>query len=207
MESSDEHTSKRRSAHCSRHPAHSAQEEPWGASRLRVSEHLGAALPQDELLTSVRAVVLVAGQVLVVHDPHTLHILPGGRREPGETLEATLRREVLEETGWELGEPVLIGFRHIRHLTPRPPAYDYPYPSFFHVVYTAPGLRCRPEARKLDDYVQDARLVSAAEAHALLLPPGQLPFLAVAQAALQQLATSERRQRFIIAGEAVRMLR
>lgn len=56
-------------------------------------------------------------------------------------------------------------FRHIRHLTPRPPAYRYPYPSFFHVVYTAPGLRCRPEAHKADDYVQAARLVPAAEAH------------------------------------------
>lgn len=169
------------------YPAHSEQEEPWGASRMRVSEHLGASLPPDELTTSVRAVVLVASHVLVVHDPHTLHILPGGRREAGETLEVTLRREVLEETGWELGAPVLIGFRHIRHLTPRPPAYRYPYPSFFHVVYAAPGLRCRPEARKPDDYVQDARLVPVAEAQALPLPPGQLPFLTVAQAALQQL--------------------
>lgn len=167
-------------------PAHSAREESWGASRMRVSEHLGAALPPDELTTSVRAVILAAGQVLVVHDPHTLHILPGGRREPGETLEATLRRELLEETGWELGEPVLIGFRYIRHLTPRPAAYRYPYPSFFHVVYAAPGLHCRPEARKIDDYVQDARLVSLDEAQRLPLPPGQLPFLAAAQAALHQ---------------------
>lgn len=133
-----------------RHPGHSAQEEPWGASRMRVSEHLGASLPPDELTTSVRAVVLVASHVLVVHDPHTLHIL-------------------------------------IRHLTPRPPAYHYPYPSFLHVIYAAPGLRCRPEARKPDDYVQDARLVPATEAQALPLPPEQLPFLAVAQAALQQL--------------------
>jgi 8-oxo-dGTP pyrophosphatase MutT (NUDIX family) len=169
-----------------RHPAHSAQEEPWGSSRMRVSEHVGVSLPPDELTTSVRAVVLAADQVLVVHDPHTLHILPGGRRESSETLEATLRREVLEETGWELGDPVLIGFRHILHLTPRPPAYHYPYPSFFHVVYAAPGLRCRPEARKADDYVQFARLVPAAEAQALPLPPGQLPFLVAAQAALQQ---------------------
>jgi hypothetical protein len=53
-------------------------------------------------------------------------------------------------------------------------------------VYAAPGLRCRPEVRKLDDYVQFARLVPAAEAHDLPLPPGQLPFLAVAQAVLQR---------------------
>jgi 8-oxo-dGTP pyrophosphatase MutT (NUDIX family) len=143
-------------------------------------------LPPDELITSVRAVVLVGAQVLVVHDPHALHTLPGGRREPGETLLATLRREVLEETGWELGELVLLGFRHLRHLTRRPPAYRYPYPSFCHVVYAAPGLRCRPEARKADDYVQGASLVSLAEATALPLPAGQRPFLAAAWAALQR---------------------
>lgn len=167
-----------------RHPAHAEQEERWDASTMRVGEHLGAALPPDQLITSVRAVVLYAGQVLVVQEPGREHILPGGRREPGETLEATLRREVLEETGWELGAPLLLGFRHIRHLTPRPPQYRYPYPSFLHVVYAAPGLRCRPEARSRDDYVLGARLVSLEQAPALPLPAGQHEFLAAARAAL-----------------------
>lgn len=164
-----------------RYPAHEEHEERWSESLLRVGEHLAPDLPPDELVTSVRAVVLVGEQMLVVHDPHAIHILPGGRREPGETLLATLRREVLEETGWELGEPVLLGFRH---LTPRPPAYRYPYPSFCHVVYAAPGLRCRPAARKADDYVQGVSLVPFVEAAALPLPVGQRPFLAAAQAAL-----------------------
>ncbi|MEN9938766.1 MAG: hypothetical protein RLZZ387_5345, partial [Chloroflexota bacterium] len=68
-----------------RYPAHEEHEDVWGESRLRVGEHLAPELPPDELITSVRAVVLVGDQVLVVHDPHALHILPGGRREPGET--------------------------------------------------------------------------------------------------------------------------
>lgn len=169
-----------------RYPAYEEHEDSWGESRLRVSEHLAPELPPDELVTSVRAVVLVGTQVLVVHDPHALHILPGGRREPGETLLDTLTREVLEETGWELGEPLLLGFRHLRHLTPRPPDYRYPYPTFCHVVYAAPGLRCRPEARKADDYVQGVSLLPLAGAAALPLPAGQRPFLAAARAALQR---------------------
>ena len=167
-----------------RYPAHAEQEERWDASTIRIGEHLGAALPPDHLISSVRAVVLHAGQVVVVHEPGRDHILPGGRREPGETLEATLRREVLEETGWELGEPVLIGFRHLRHLTPRPAQYRYPYPSFLHVVYAAAGLRWRPEARSADDYVLGASLVPLEAALALPLSAGQHQFLAAALEAL-----------------------
>jgi 8-oxo-dGTP pyrophosphatase MutT (NUDIX family) len=153
---------------------------------MRIGEHLGATLLPDDLIASVRAVVLVAEHVLVVQDPDALHVLPGGRREPGETLESTLRRELLEETGWEVDQPVPIGFRHIRHLTPRPPGYRYPYPSVLQLVYAAPGLRFRPDACAIDDYVQSSRLVPIPEAQTLPLPPGQLAFVAAAQKALER---------------------
>jgi ADP-ribose pyrophosphatase YjhB (NUDIX family) len=73
--------------------------------------------------------------VMVVRDPGSVHVLPSGRRQVGESLEQTLRRELLEETGWAIGEPHLLGVRHF-HQQGRTPATQ-PYPDFFQVVFVA----------------------------------------------------------------------
>jgi ADP-ribose pyrophosphatase YjhB (NUDIX family) len=124
----------------------------WGSTSLRVESYLGDKMPPVELVTSVRAVVLRGCEVLVVRDPDGLHITPGGRREPGESLEETLRREVLEETGWTVEETHLLGFGRFRHLGPEPPGYRYPYPVFLHLVYVARAGSYLPEAREKDGY-------------------------------------------------------
>ena len=53
------------------------------------------------------------GRVLVIRRKHEpcagSHALPGGFVKVGETVEAACRREVLEETGIEISELVLIG--------------------------------------------------------------------------------------------------
>jgi 8-oxo-dGTP diphosphatase len=56
----------------------------------------------------------------VVRYPTGVHILPGGLRQPGETLEQTVRRKVLEKTVWAIDPPTLLGVKHFRHLTPQP---------------------------------------------------------------------------------------
>ena len=51
-------------------------------------------------------------RVLVIQDPTTKHIMPGGRLEPNETPEDALQRKMLEETGWTLACFRPIGILH-----------------------------------------------------------------------------------------------
>jgi 8-oxo-dGTP pyrophosphatase MutT (NUDIX family) len=106
----------------STHLAQAEEDYRWGGLRLHVTSYLCDDLPPAALLTSARAVVLQAGGVLVVRDPTGVHILPGGRRKPGETLAQTVRREVLEETGWVIGPPQLLGVSTSAIAAPSRPA-------------------------------------------------------------------------------------
>jgi ADP-ribose pyrophosphatase YjhB (NUDIX family) len=77
----------------------------------------GAEAGADAVLPAVPCVgALVhdaAGRLLVIrrgHAPHEgLWSVPGGRVEPGETLEAAVEREVLEETGLRVRVGVPVG--------------------------------------------------------------------------------------------------
>jgi mutator protein MutT len=67
------------------------------------------------------AVICCDGRYLITRRKPGTHLeglweFPGGKREPGETLEDCLRRELREELGAEISEPVL--FKALRH--------DYP---------------------------------------------------------------------------------
>ncbi|MBV9467694.1 MAG: NUDIX hydrolase [Abitibacteriaceae bacterium] len=112
----------------------------WGNGLLplQIASHLSHEVLPVEFITSVRCVLLRGEAVLVVRNlEHSYHILPGGRRESGESLEATLRREILEETGWVIAKPHLLGFKHFHHLSPKPEGYRYPYPDFVQLIYAA----------------------------------------------------------------------
>ena len=58
------------------------------------------------LIASASVVVVADGAILLVrrgHEPQLgLWSVPGGRQEPGETLEETAQREAYEETGLEV---------------------------------------------------------------------------------------------------------
>jgi 8-oxo-dGTP pyrophosphatase MutT (NUDIX family) len=169
-------------AFLNRHTARAEEEVVWGSSGLafRVTSYLAAEIPPLTYITSVRALVFHESSVLLWYEGEAVHLFPGGRREPGETLEATLRREVLEETGWRLAAPSLLGFMQFHHRRPKPEGYPHPYPDFLQLVFQASASERAPGARRLDTDPAEPVFVPIEEVLALDLSPGQRLFLKAA---------------------------
>lgn len=161
-----------------------AEEWPvWDNGRMPLHERtcLSHVLPPGASITSARAVLFRGDEVMVIQDPNgESYVVPGGRREPGESVEAALRREVLEETGWTLAQTAVIGFVHFRHLGPRPDDYPYPYPDFVQAVFAAVADVYHPEAVEFDHYVASAQFRPLAELLELNLKVAQKVLLAAA---------------------------
>lgn len=149
----------------------------WGDTGLEIRWYLGVAPPPLNLVTSVRTVLFHDRMVMVLQDgDQRFHVFPGGRREPGETVEATLRREVLEETGWTVASFQPLGFAVFRHLTPRPADYPYPYPHFVHLLFIAEAAEQVAEAQ-LGEYEVSSVFYPVHEAFALPLTQEQATLL------------------------------
>jgi 8-oxo-dGTP diphosphatase len=125
-------------------------EPAWGGGELALTLVLTPERPPDDLVVSSRCVVSIGREVLVCETPNGPHIIPGGRREVGETWEATARREVREETGYELGDltPLAVVLLHRDNERPDDPEYVFPHPDAFWVVFVA-----EPRARPTDGWV------------------------------------------------------
>ena len=152
----------------------------WPAARFQVNTYLHSAPPPDEFITSVRAVVLHGDTVLVVQDPDGRHILPGGRREAGESYAETATREVLEETGWQVNIGPLLGVKHFDYLTPKPPHINAPYPVFAQLVYVAQAVSDHPAAREQGGYELGAEFVPLTQSEPVPLLESERLFLQAA---------------------------
>ncbi len=90
---------------------------------------------------------------------------------------------MLEETGWHLADPELLGYLHFRHRGPKPTGdWKPPYPDFYQAVYIANATTHEPEAREPDGYELWAELKPIAEVEVLPLSNGQRYFLTIALA-------------------------
>ncbi len=154
-----------------------------GEIRLAVSAYLSSELPPRRFVSSARAIVLKGDQVLVQRSVEDVHILPGGRLEPGEGFESGLRREILEESGWRVEVVGVLGFQRLQHLTPKQPGYPYPYPDFFWAIYLARAVEHLPAGRLEDGYDLGAEFHPAEEARALGLKAAESAYLSAALAA------------------------
>lgn len=107
--------------------------------RLRVRGYTAASRAPDIIVSAARAVVFRGRRVLVVSESDgTRHVMPGGRRELGESLEVTVRRELLEECGWHVGELRPFAVLHFHHPGPERP---HDWCDFANVIYLTEGAR------------------------------------------------------------------
>jgi 8-oxo-dGTP pyrophosphatase MutT (NUDIX family) len=149
-----------------RHAACDETTTAWKVLRFHVTSYLSQELPPAGLVSSARCVLLRDGEaggaheVLVVREQRGAHLLPGGRREPHETVRETAQREVLEETGWTVADMRVLGFVRYHHLTPRPEGYRYPYPDFFHVIFAARAHAFRPECMFAAEVLEKEHVLS-----------------------------------------------
>ncbi|MCX4749851.1 NUDIX hydrolase [Kitasatospora sp. NBC_01287] len=102
-----------------RYPALFApQRWEWGG----IDAQFAVEMPPDELITNIHLIGFAGDLVVLCRDARGHWFLPGGTREPGESVGDCLARELREEAGARLlGEPVWLGAH--RAVTDRPTPY------------------------------------------------------------------------------------
>jgi 8-oxo-dGTP diphosphatase len=98
--------------------------------------------PPDHLVSRLHVVgVTPAGTVLVCRSEQEWRFLPGGTREPDESLDHLLRRELMEEAGAVLRDEPRLFFSHVaRSGRPEPYRPHQPHPRAYW-SYAVVGVR------------------------------------------------------------------
>ncbi|HUO87618.1 MAG TPA: NUDIX domain-containing protein [Rhizomicrobium sp.] len=153
--------------------------EIWWGTRYRLRErlHRWTECPQ-RLVMSARGVVFRGSRVMVVSSSDGRggvmnHVIPGGRVEKGESLLATVKREVGEETGWHIARPRPLAVLHYRHLLPRPEGYAYAYPDFLQPIFLVDGTRYDRRLLKREGEAEIASRMLPVSRALEILPPVQ----------------------------------
>ena len=142
-------------------PLLDADDIQWPLARLRRRIFIGDHAWPLALTTSARAVVFKGSKVVVVRQSDGLsHVEPGGGLEAGETIEACLRRELAEETGWSVGALKPLGFVFLQHLVrkPPPPGLTRRWGDMVHALFVAEALSYDRRARDMSQIEIGSRL-------------------------------------------------
>ncbi|MFI6367932.1 NUDIX hydrolase [Nocardia sp. NPDC050630] len=101
----------------------------WGGLDVRFSTDL----PPDELVTNIHVICFVGTEIVLCRDDRDIWIVPGGTREAGETIDACVRRELMEEAGARPVGAVRPFGAH--HTTTDRPAPHYPWQPHPHKAW------------------------------------------------------------------------
>ncbi|MGB1286996.1 MAG: NUDIX hydrolase [Aggregatilineales bacterium] len=177
------------SVYLAKYTAYVEEEAYWHISEhdytyhLRIRNFATDELPPDGYATSVRCLLFQGDKIMLMHSSFgDTHIVPGGRIEGGESYNDTLRRELLEETGWTVKSSQFIGTRHFKHMKPKPHFYPptYHFPHFLQVVYFAEAAAFVEGAKLEDDYELSGEFMPIDDVQKLTLTPGELLYLKTA---------------------------
>lgn len=103
-------------------------EQRWNLAQIVV--RFTTAFPPEELISNVHVVAFVGDRIVLCRDDRDVWFLPGGTREPGESVHDCVVRELAEEAGARLAGDLhrLGAHRGVSH-APGPHRPHLPYPD------------------------------------------------------------------------------
>lgn len=146
--------------------------QPWQVDYAPVSAQFGTARPDDSLISRIHVVARADGGVVVCRSANGWRFLPGGTREPGETVEQIVDRELAEEAGARrTGALTWIGAHRAESHGAAPYRAHLPHPlAFWAFVATDVVLEHPPTNPDDGEEVVEVGVLPVAEAIAFLVP-------------------------------------
>jgi 8-oxo-dGTP pyrophosphatase MutT (NUDIX family) len=139
-------------------------EPVFGNRHLRITTLLTSSMPPQDHVSAAHCLGFdEKGAFLLTKHVDRQWTIPGGHREPHETPEEAMRREVMEEAAAVVADPVLLAIDRIQ-LMRGPVDPRYPVPSF-QVFFVARVVELNPLVPNLE--CTESRLFSVDEARQL----------------------------------------